>query len=216
MEVYQRVKAEINLDALDYNIKNIQKKIGNRKMIGIVKADAYGHGAVRVSKVLEKNGVTDFAVSNIDEAMELRNNGIKGNILLLGYTPNGRYSDVIFYNITQAIFTYQDAKELSDFAKNIGLTAKVHIKLDTGMGRIGFLANEDAVSVIKNIINLPNIKVTGLFSHFATADEKDKTFRDEQLKKFKLVHEKLKEKGIFIECCHIAIFCLHFVKYVLP
>ncbi len=204
MEVYKRVMAEIDLDELDYNIKNIQKRIGDRKIIGVVKADAYGHGAVKVSEVLQKNGVMDFAVSNIDEAIELRKNGIKGSILILGYTPNGRYTDVLFYNITQAILSFDEAKELSDLAMKLGIKAKIEIKIDTGMGRIGFMPDDSTLPVIEEILALPNLEFCGIFSHFSTADEKDKTFRDEQEKRFREFNEKLVEKGIISKYCHIA------------
>lgn len=202
---YQRVIAEIDLDAIASNIKNI-KKITNKNanIMAIVKADAYGHGAVEVAKVLLYNGADCLGVAILDEAIQLRKNNIHVPILILGYTPEAKMEDVVKYDIIQTVFSYETACQLSLSAVKLNKTAKIHIKIDTGMGRIGFLPNETAIEEIMKIASLPNINIDGIYTHFSTADEFDKSFTLKQLKVFKDIIEILEKKGISIPIKHCA------------
>ena len=172
---YYRVKADIDLDAIHENVVNAKAltKPGT-KLMAIIKADAYGHGAVMVAQTLED--VADaYGVAILEEGIELRQAGINKPILILGYTPAPLYSAMIKYDIATAVFEYDMAKKMSDTAEKMGKKAKVHIKLDTGMSRIGFKQDDESLAVIKKIAELPGIEIEGCFTHFATMDEKDKT-----------------------------------------
>lgn len=205
MTDYQRVTAEIDLDAVAYNIKNIRKKVKKETMImGVVKADAYGHGAVEVSKVLLYNGADWLGVAMIDEAVQLRKNNIMVPILILGYTPEAEIEDVVRYDIIQTVFSYEMAKMVSDAAVKLGKTAKIHIKVDTGMGRIGFIPEENIGDEVLKISKLPNIGINGIFTHFSTSDEKDKTFTKLQYDRFKYAIDEIEKKGIKLAVKHCA------------
>lgn len=205
MTDYQRVTAEIDLDAVAYNIKNIRKKVKKETMImGVVKADAYGHGAVEVSKVLLYNGANWLGVAMIDEAVQLRKNNIMVPILILGYTPEAEIEDVVRYDIIQTVFSYEMAKMVSDAAVKLGKTAKIHIKVDTGMGRIGFIPEENIGDEVLKISKLPNIEINGIFTHFSTSDEKDKTFTKLQYDRFKYAIDEIEKKGIKLSVKHCA------------
>ena len=190
MAEYQRVVAEINLDNIAHNLKEVKKRVGeDTKVLAVVKADAYGHGAVEVSKVVLYNGADWLGVATCEEGVQLRNNSIFVPILLLGYTPPARVREVILNNLTQTVFSYDMALEFSNEAVRLEKNAHVHIKIDTGMGRIGFMPNEESLREISEISKLPNINITGIYTHFATADEKDKSFTFEQYKKFTYMAE---------------------------
>lgn len=199
------VWAEINLNHLAHNIKEVRRLVGRDVVItAVVKADAYGHGALLSAKTLLDNGGDRLAVATLSEAMELRKAGIKAEILILGYTPSYQSNSIIENGITQTIYNLQGAKALSDEAKKLGKTAKIHLKIDTGMGRLGFLSQEVSIKEIIEIINLPNIYVEGIFSHFAKADEKDKDFSIQQYERFIRVINDLKKADIEIPIKHIA------------
>ena len=169
---YYRVKAEINLDAIHENVANAKAltKPGTQLM-AIIKADAYGHGAVMVAHTLED--VADaYGVAILEEGIELRQSGINKPILILGYTPAPLYPAMIKYDIATAVFEYDMAEKMSEAAEKIGKKAKVHIKLDTGMSRIGFKQDDESLEVIKKIAELPGIEIEGCFTHFATMDKK--------------------------------------------
>lgn len=196
--------AEINLDNIRHNFNEIKRLAKDKKIFGIIKADAYGHGAIEFARILEEEGVDAFGVAVITEAIELRKNGFKEDILVLGYTPD-TFSDVIVEeNITQTVFNYASAKSISEEALKQNKIAKLHIKIDTGMGRLGLINNDSIIKEIKSIINLSNIEVEGIFSHFSTSDEKDKEFSYLQLKKFKDIVDKLEEEDIHIKIKHMA------------
>ncbi len=199
-----RVYAEIDLEAIKENARNIRRVIGDEvKLMAVVKADGYGHGAVMSAKAVDK--IADaYAVATIEEAIELRENGIDKDILILGYILPDYYGFALKYDISLTVFTYEMAKELSDCAVKKGKIAKIHIAIDTGMGRIGFFPTEDSAEEIKKISTLPNIEVVGLFSHFATADEEDKEYSHAQIKKYNDFCKKLKEKGIDIKIRHMC------------
>ena len=203
-KVMRPVWAEIDLDSLKYNIKNIKKIVGDKEVIAVVKADAYGHGAIDIVPTLLENGASKLAVAMISEAIELRRNNINESILILGYTPLDYGDELIKYDIEQTVFDYKYAKELSNIAIAMGKKARIHIAIDTGMGRIGFMPNEESVNDIINISKLEGIEIIGLFTHFATSDEEDKSYSHEQYEKIIRISNLLKEKGLNIPFKHVS------------
>ena len=202
---YRRLVEEINLDAADHNIKSILKRVdGRAKVIGVIKADAYGHGAVEMAHVLINNGVDMFAVAMLDEAIYLRKNGIKEDIIILGITQSDLMGEVIENNAIQVVSSFREAKILSDYAVKHGKTARVHIKSDTGMGRIGFMSTDESVEEICRINELPNLNIEGIFTHFATADSFDKAFTEVQKERFVWMINHLEERGISLSVRHAA------------
>ena len=193
--------AEINLSNIEYNIKSIKEKAGSGvKIIGIIKADAYGHGARQVARVLRKNGVKTFGVATLQEAIELREKDVTEDIVMLGLTPDMYAEIIVEYNIIPVTCSYQNALTISQEAGKRGKTACGFIAADTGMGRIGFLPDDTAaVEEISRISTLPYFKIKGLFSHFATADQKDKTYAREQERRFSEFYNKLKKAGIDVD-----------------
>ena len=172
----KRTWAEIDLDALVYNYHTIRQHLGEKvKFLGVVKADAYGHGAVQVAGKLQRLGADYLAVSSIDEALELRFNGITMPILILGHTPREQVDRLICFNITQAVTCEAKAKEYSEEALKYGGTLKIHIKVDTGMSRLGYICDGDyfkhGVDGIIQACNLPGLEAEGIFTHFAVSDE---------------------------------------------
>lgn len=204
MESIRPVWAEINLNNLENNIREIKNKVGDKEIIATVKANAYGHGAVDVAPVLLENGATRLAVAVITEALELRRAKISAPIIILGYTPLDFSKEIITNDIEQTVYNYEYAKNLSDEAIKLNSKAKIHIALDTGMGRIGFLPNEESIEEIKKIFKLPGIKVEGIFTHFATSDEADKEYSMMQYEKFKYVCNAIEETGIKIPLKHVS------------
>lgn len=198
------VWAEINLDNLAHNIKEIKRVTKATEIIGVVKADAYGHGALDIAPTLLENGVTRLAVAVLNEAVELRRGGIQCPIMILGYTPPNLIDLLIKYDIEQTVYSYDLAKKISEKALEENKIGKIHIAFDTGMGRIGFLPREEDISEVERISKLPNIKIEGIYSHFSTADEKDKNYTYEQLKKFNWFYNILQKRGIQINIRHIA------------
>lgn len=198
------VWAEVDLDDLAYNMQNIKKMSDNREIMAVVKADAYGHGAIDVVPVLLKNGANSLAVAVLSEAIELRKSGIKCPILILGFTPPSFIDEILRYKIDQTVYSYEFAQQLSKVAKEKNEIAKIHIALDTGMGRIGYLKEEESIEEILKISKLPNIKIEGIFSHFSSADEEDKTYTNMQIERFQWFCKKLTDKGVDIGKRHIS------------
>lgn len=199
-----RVRAEIDLSKIKNNIKEVRNKIGNSvKLMAIVKADAYGHGAVQVAKCLESD-VDAFGVAIIEEGIELRNAGVVKRVLLLGYTSPERYDEILLYNLVPTIFTYEAAKKLSEKAAKKQKTAYVNIAVDTGMNRIGFSDTVESVKVIKQISKLPYIKISGLFTHYAKADFADKSDMIIQKQRYDEFVCLLEKEQIYIPCKHAA------------
>lgn len=188
--------AEINLGNMDYNIKQIKAKVGDKEIIGVVKADGYGHGALEVSRVLLENGVKRLAIATLQEAITLREGGITCPIIMLGLTPAMYHDIIIKYDITPVTGSYENAAALSRAAKSAGITIQGLVAVDTGMGRIGLLPVDESVEEIAKINELENFKIQGIFSHFASADEKDKTYANLQLTRYHEFYEKLKKKGL--------------------
>lgn len=205
MKEYERVYARIDLDAIIHNVTNVRKKLSsNSTLMPIVKADGYGHGAIPISKELVEMGIERFAVATIEEAISLRKNGIDKKILILGYTPEAMADKLVEYDLIQTIYSLKTAKKLSDIACENNKKVNIHIKLDTGMGRIGFVPNDESISMIKSIYDLPNILVEGIYTHLSKADEKDKTFTNNQLDKFNNFIDELENVGIHIPIKHVA------------
>jgi alanine racemase len=196
---------EVNLDNLVHNIRAIKQNLGRGAgIIGVVKADGYGHGAVEVAQTLMGEGIGRFAVAVLDEAIELRKAGIDVPILILGYTPPAQYSALIEYDIMPTIYSYDDAAILSSLAVNEGKDIKVHLKLDTGMGRIGLIPGEDSLDQVSNISKLRGIVIEGIFTHFSVADEQDKAYTRFQYSNFINFCDQLEAKGIQIPLKHVG------------
>ena len=205
MNQYYRVYAAIDLDAVCHNISEIKKLVGpDTKIMPVIKADGYGHGAVPVAKALNKIGVDGFAVAIIEEGIALRKQGITKPILILGYTSEYQYASLIQHEIEQTVFSYEMAEAISKFAVTMKKDARIHIKVDTGMNRIGFKPTEESVGQVQRIQKLPNIKIQGIFTHFACADEEDKTSARYQKKLFDQFVSKIEEKGIEIPVKHVS------------
>lgn len=188
--------AEINLSCIEHNIKEITKITGDREIIGIVKADAYGHGAVRTAEVLIRNGVSSLGVATLSEAIALRKAGIDCPIIMLTLTPWVYHDDLIEHDITPVMASYMDTRILSCLAVKAKKTVDVLLAVDTGMGRIGFLPSKNSVTEITGICRLPNIRIKGFFSDLAVADEEEKSFTKEQISKFKEFTNKAEAAGV--------------------
>lgn len=201
---FRPVWEEVNLDNLAYNMKNIRAKAKSKEIFGVVKADAYGHGAVEVAPVLLENGATRLAVAVLSEGVELRKSGIKCAINILGVTPETLFGDLLEYDLQPVVFNYDYASKLSAAAAAKNKTVKIHIKVDTGMGRIGFLPNEESVSDTVKISKLPNLEIEGLFSHFSTADETSKEYSKYQFDNYNWFLNKLIENDVKINIRDMA------------
>lgn len=200
---YRRVYAKIDLDALDHNVSLIEKKLPEgTKIMPIIKADAYGHGAVEFARFLHDRAAY-FGVAALDEAIELRAAGIDTPILILGYTSPELFDDAVKYDITLAIFHSGDAVLLDRAAEAQGKCAKVHIAVDTGMSRIGYQVTDGSADDAARIAALRNIDVEGMFSHFATADEVDKTEAEHQHERFDKFRTMLAERGVKPRLVHL-------------
>lgn len=200
-----RAWVEINLDHITHNVREIRRFTSkNAEIMGVVKADAYGHGVMEVAKTLLENGVTRLAVSMLDEAIQLRKNGIDVPILILGYTDPKRAEEIIQNEVTQAVFSQDLAAALSDAAVKLNRNVKVHIKIDTGMTRIGFMPGYSAVKNVVEISKLPKIIIEGLFTHFAAADESDKSYTYMQFERFMAICNELSRIGVYIPIKHVA------------
>ena len=216
MEFLHRTWAEISKSALINNLNEIKKNSAGGKICAVVKADSYGHSAALTAPVLEQNGVDFFAVSNINEALALRSDGVKKPILILGYTPPCCAKDLAENDISQCVYSLDFAKELSKNAAAADVNVKIHIKLDTGMARLGFDLRDDSLAGIGEAVesaNLDNFVLEGVFTHFAAADSDEKSnvdFTSLQYTRFINGVEKLKSAGIspqIIHCDNSAAIC---------
>ena len=204
MQPYRRVCAYINSDAVIHNITNIRAAVKpDTKLMPVIKADGYGHGAVDMARLLVPFA-DYFAVAIIEEAIHLRENGIDKPILLLGYTSPEFFETAIKNNVTVTIFTLEDARKLSKTAQKLGMVAKMHIAVDTGMRRIGFLPDEDSADIVKEISQLEALKLEGAFTHFATADEADKGFALMQAELFQGFRKMLEDRNVKIDIYHVS------------
>ncbi len=197
--------AEVDLDAIAHNLQEIKGKLArNTLVMSVVKADAYGHGVFETVRTLLENGADRLAVSMLDEAIQLRKSGVTVPILILSYTDPGRAEELIQYDITQTVFSMELAQSLSKAAVALSKSIKVHIKIDTGMTRVGFAPGYDAVKHVVEISRLPGIVVEGLFTHFSKADEWDKTYTNMQFERFTSICTELNRIGLFIPVKHVA------------
>ena len=200
MKQHDRVCAEIDLDAIAYNMEQMRNRIGgDAKLIAVVKTDGYGHGAVPIAQMFEEfSYVWGYAVACLEEAADLREHGIKKPVLVLGCVFPDQYEDMLNYDIRPAVYTEEMADAISGTAVRLGKTAHFHIKIDTGMGRIGFPVSEESADIIERISRLPNVRLEGMFTHFAKADETDKTYTMMQHERFMWMKEQIEERGISI------------------
>lgn len=204
MRQFDRTYAEVNLQAVRHNIEEARKNIkSDTKIMAIVKANAYGHGAVPVSKALISQ-VDAYGVAMIEEALELRDAGIDKMILILGYTGEEWYEELVKHCISQTIYTYDMAKKLSDVAVSFGKQTPIHIKIDTGMGRIGFAPTEESLDIVEKISHLPGVFIEGIFTHFARADEKTIEAAKEPFARYMQFVQELEKKGIRIPIRHVS------------
>lgn len=204
MNRYLRCYAEISLEAIGHNIREVKKRLPEGvKLLGVVKANAYGHGAVPVASYLE-NQVDYFATATIEEAIELRENGISAPILILGYVSPSQYGDLVEYDITQTIDSYAQALALEKEAARQNRKAKAHLAVDTGMTRIGFQVTEHDADEAAKIADLPHIELEGMFTHFSCADQEDKTYCSMQMEKYDKMTALLAERGVTIPLRHIC------------
>lgn len=202
---FNRAWAEVDLDAIAHNAREI-RRITNKKaeIMCAVKADAYGHGVLEVSRTLLSNGATRLAVSMLDEAIQLRNNGITAPILILSYTDPIRAEEIILNDVTQTVFSHDLAIALSGAAVKLKKNIKIHIKIDTGMTRVGFSPGYSAIKNVIEISKLPGIIIEGLFTHFASADEEDKRYTNMQFERFMTICAELNRIGLYIPIKHAA------------
>ena len=198
MKTYSRVYAKIDLDAIAYNMEQMKQNIRpETKVMAVIKADGYGHGAVQIAEMMERwNYIWGFAVATLDEAVVLRTEGIQKPILVLGCVFPDQYMEMLKHEIRMNIYTEEMAESISRMAAREGKTAYMHIKLDTGMSRLGFGINEQSAETIKRISKMPNVNMEGIFTHFTKADEKDKSFTKKQIQEFVGMTERLKEKNV--------------------
>lgn len=198
MKENKRLQLQIDLDAIRFNMESMQKRLRRgTKMLAVVKADAYGHGAAAVSRELEDlEFLWGFAVATDEEAMTLRNSGIEKPILVLGYTFPESYEDIIANDIRPVIFKEDMARGLSEEAVRQGRRVYCHLAVETGMGRIGVEADESSVELVQEIAAMPNLVLEGIFTHFAKADQRDKIPTYEQIEKFNKYFELLHREGV--------------------
>ncbi len=203
-KTYSRVYARIDLDAIESNVKQMKKNLGtDTQIIAVVKADGYGHGALPITKMLEDIPyIWGFAVATLDEAVVLKREGIQKPVLVLGCVFPDQYAQMLKYEIRMNVYTEEMAQSISQIAKEKGLIAYMHIKLDTGMTRLGFDESDASVEAITRISKLPNVCMEGIFTHFAKADETDKTFSEKQIREFVRMTNCLKDRGVAFQYAH--------------
>ncbi len=195
---------EIDLEAFSHNLQQVRLRVGKeRKIIAVVKADAYGHGAVEIARRACASGADMLGVGNVEEGIELREAGIKAPILILGGCLKDNEAKIVAYNLESVIYSYQTALNLSNEAEKKGKEASVHIKADTGMTRIGVLPGR-IKEYIGAVRSLKNIRVEGILTHFASAYEKDRQFTENQIKIFKNLINELKQEGYFFPIIHAS------------
>jgi len=195
---------EVNLDAIAQNVKNIKKLIGKKKeLMAVVKGNAYGHDILEISSVVLENGATRLAVARLEEAIFLRKAGITVPILVLGLTLKPQAESLVSYDITPTVCEFEMIEKLSESAVQMNKMTKIHLKVDTGMGRIGIFP-DDVLKFIKRIKTLKNVEIEGIFTHFSVADEKDKFYTEEQFRKFIEILTILEKEGIKIPIKHVG------------
>ena len=201
-----RVRADIDLDAVLYNMESMHKKLKpGTKIAAVVKADGYGHGAVEISRVLENLPyLWGYAVATSNEAMQLVESGRKKPIIILGLSFPEQFEEIVENDLRPAVCTYETAQALSDIAAEKNKVCRIHIKVATGMSRIGFQVTPESADMVARISKLPNIMIEGIFTHFARADESSKAPAYEQFKQFEKMIAMVEEKGVQIPLKHCS------------
>lgn len=195
---------EIDLDAIAHNCREVKKWIGEKtELAAVIKGNAYGHGIVKVAQTALENGATRFAAARVDEGVVVRKAGIEAPVFVLGYVPAEEMETVVKWRITPPIMHWHTAKAVSELSSAQGVITPVHVKVDTGMGRFGLLPDE-VVDFVERLIELPGIRLEGLYTQFAVADEADKTYTYQQWEVYKKVLEELEEAGISIPIRHVC------------
>lgn len=196
---------EVDLDNLIYNTRLFKEIIGEDvKLIATIKGNLYGAGVEHTARIIQENGADEFAVATLSEAIELRKFGITKPILILGYTPHNQYKYLFEYDITPNIYDLEDAKSLSEVAESLGKKKKIHVKLDTGMTRVGLDCSDESVDKVCEIAKLPGLELEGLFTHFTSSEEKDKSKTFTQAEKFVDFYDRVKAKGVEIPVRHLS------------
>lgn len=196
---------EINLDNIKFNLNNIKKILNeDTKICGVVKANAYGHGAVEIAKLLQREKVDYLAVARLEEGIELRQNDIKLPILCLGYIPEEGIGLALKNKISLTVYSLDMAKKINEIAQSINIQANIHIKIDTGMSRIGFKPDEISICEIESISNMRHMRMEGIYTHFAKADEEDKEYTYLQVKRYKYIVNELEKRNIKIPIKHTS------------
>lgn len=196
--------AEIDLTAIEHNLEGIRRVAGKSKIMAVVKANAYGHGVVEVSNTCQDLGVDYFGVATLEEALELRQAGITTPVLALGYLPQSSARTAVEAGISPCIFTFDTALAFSEAALAAGQPARIHVKVDTGMGRLGFKVEEESLELVEKIALLPGIQLEGILTHFAEADGRDDAFTRQQIKLFSRFVDELENRGVHIPLKHCA------------
>ena len=204
--MYSRVYAKIDLDAIHHNMEAMHALLKeDTKIFAVIKTDGYGHGAVPIAKEIESlDYLFGYCTATVEEALILRNHGIKKPILILGYTFPEEYEDIVKNDLRPAVFTLEMAQKLSDVAGRLGKDVYVHIKADTGMSRIGLQVNEESAKTVAKIAAMPHMIMEGIFTHFARADERDKTSAHHQMDEFNRMIELCKKEGVTFSCHHCS------------
>lgn len=199
------VWAEINLDHLAHNIREVRRVTDKTALVtAVIKADGYGHGASEIGRTLLENGADRFAVATLSEALSLKRAFRETEVMVLGYTPETLIDEAIGNDIIQTVFSIDQARYFGARARSMGKKLKIHVKLDTGMRRIGMAVTEETVSQIVEMSLIPSLELEGLFTHFAVADEVDKSFTKLQVERFMWVVDRLKDKGVEIPIKHVS------------
>lgn len=206
MKPYLRVCAEINLDAAAYNFNSMKENLSeDTKMIAVVKTDGYGHGAIPIARMAEAyDWLWGFATATVEEALQLRRAGIHRPLLILGYAFPDACEEIVQNERRPTVFTFASARQFSEEAVRQGKTVYLHIKVDTGMSRIGLKDDAESAELVRQISRLPNVEMEGLYTHFARADERDKTDVRKQLARYEAFAELLREKGVDIRMHHCS------------
>ena len=207
MKKYTRICARIDLDAIEYNLEMMRRRVpSDTKMIGVIKMDGYGHGAAQIARSVmeEKDYVWGYAAATPDEAALLRKKGIQKPILVLGCAFPEQRDEMIRKDIRMTCYTWEMAQDISERAQRLEKNAVIHIKLDTGMSRLGFLISEESADTIARITELPGIEAEGIFTHFSKADETDKTFTKNQIEKYLWMKTQLESRGIRFPFWHCS------------
>lgn len=196
--------AEIDLDAIQHNVRQLKRLIGGQvQLLAVVKANAYGHGILPVARAVLEAGADWLGVNIVDEGLHLRRSGIKAPVLVLGYVPPWQAEEAVSHSLAVTVNTWQTALAVSARAVALGVKANVHAKVDTGLGRYGLLP-EEVLEFVRGLLSLPNLRLEGLWTHFATADEQDKAYTRRQLAVYQDVLQSLTDAGITVPYRHVA------------